>query len=220
MILIICALKSELEFIKNKCEITEEFGYPPFHFYNCCYDSLNFILAKCGLGKVRSASFTQYAIDKFDNLKLIVNFGSSGAIAENVNIGDFFICTKIIEHDFETLKKFKPEFNIKEEIDDYILDKFKIKKGILVSGTQNVDSEEKKSYLSNKYNATIGDWEGSSIIQVAHINNKKCLIFKTVTDFGNENLLEDFKKYNKDVLDKNSLNLLNFLSFYLIQKNN
>ena len=215
MILIVCALKSEVEFIKNKCEIKEEFGYSPFHFYNCSYNnSLNFFLAKCGLGKVRSASFTQYAIDKFNGLELIVNFGSAGAIAKDVSIGDFFLCIKTIEHDFETLRKFKPEFNLKEEIDENILEKFNIKKGILVSGTQNIDSKKKKSYFSNEYNATIGDWEGSSIMQVAHINNKKCFIFKTVTDFGNENLLEDFKKYSKNALDKNSLNLLNFLSFY------
>ncbi len=211
-ILILCALKIELQFLQaNFSEIIEKGEYP-FKFYFSKYKNLKIISAKCGLGKIRSASFTQFAIDNFD-FDLIVNFGSCGQIDENANIGDLIFCTETIEYDFHTVRDFIPRFKVEHNILDEYFDKFNIKKGILLSATQNVDSKEKKKYLKETFNGTVGDWEGAAISQVSTLNKKKFFIFKTVTDRGDENLLDDYKKSFEEVLEINSKKMLDFLSF-------
>ncbi|GEM_PF-5736527 len=211
MFLIVSALKSELQFILNHCEQEEVIGQAPFSFTKCKFNNFRFILGKCGLGKVRPASFIQYSICKFDKLNIIVNFGSAGLLDKDGKIGDIYLCTKTVEHDFYTTRKFIPQFESNVDIASDLLEKFNIKKGVLVSGTQNVDSQDKRNYLIKQYNASLADWEGSSIMQVAKLNNVKCIVLKSITDYGNENILSDFEKYHKDVLDKNSLKLLKFL---------
>jgi len=215
-ILILCALKVELQFLQaNFSELKKEGKYP-FQFFFSKYKNLDIISAKCGLGKIRSASFTQYAIDHYD-FDLIVNFGSCGQIDKNVKIGDLIFCTETIEYDFHTVRDFIPRFKVEHNIPDYIFKKFNIKKGILLTATQNVDSKEKKSFLKDKFNGTVGDWEGTAIAQVANLNKKKFFIFKTVTDRGEENLIEDYKNCFNEVMEKNSKILLDFLSFLNLQ---
>ena len=211
-ILILCALNVELQFLQANFSELKKKGEYPFQFFYSKYKDLYIISAKCGLGKIRSASFTQYAIDN-NNFDLIVNFGSCGQIDDNVKIGDLIFCTETVEYDFQTVRDFIPRFKVEHNIPDYIFEKFNIKKGVLLTATQNVDSKEKKSFLKDKFNGTVGDWEGAAIAQVAHLNKKKFLIFKSVTDRGEENLIEDYKNSFNDVMEKNSKILLDFLSF-------
>ena len=211
-ILILCALKVELQFLQANFSKIIEKGEYPFKFFFSDYKNLKIISAKCGLGKIRSASFTQYAIDNLD-FDLIVNFGSCGQIDENVTIGDLIFCTETIEYDFYTVRDFIPRFKVNHNIPEEYFDKFCIKKGILLTATQNIDSKAKKQYLKNTFNGTVGDWEGAAISQVSTLNKKKFFIFKTITDRGEENLIDDYKKSFEEVLEKNSKKMLDFLSF-------
>ena len=209
-ILILCALNEELKILNSCLNVKSIVGEYPFKFYHGKFKNLELITAKCGLGKVRTASFTQYCIDNFD-FDFLINFGSCGKIDDSLKIGDLIFCTKAIEYDFISLRNFVPEFDCEFEVPDNILEKYRIKKGILLTATQNVDSLEKKLFLKKKYNGDIADWEGSAFAQVCKINKKKFLIFKTVTDEGNENLLDDYRKYFKESIYNSSIKLLNVL---------
>jgi len=210
-IIVLCALNEELKILNSNLEILKTEGEYPFKFYYGKYKNLEVITAKCGLGKIRSASFTQFCIDNF-KFDLIVNFGSCGCINDELKIGDLIYCVKTIEYDFLTLRNFFPEFECNFKISDELLEKYNIKKGILLTATQNVDSVEKKRVLREKFSGDIADWEGASISQVCTINKKQFLIFKTVTDRGDENILNDYKKNFKFFLNKNSSILLSLLS--------
>ena len=212
MILVVSALNTEVDYIKKHCILKESFGKKPFTFFKCSFNNVDFLVAKSGLGKVRSASFVQYAIDNINDVELVVNFGSAGAVSEEAKIGDTYFCIKAVEYDFFTTRNFKPEFEIelKDDIKN-ILKKLDIKIGVVVSATQNVDSIEKKKMLFNKYGATVGDWEASAIVQVCKLNKVNSYIFKAVTDLGNENILNDYKINYKSVLENSGLKVLKFI---------
>ncbi len=208
-IIILTALKSELHFLlENLSNIKKE-----KYFYFATYKNLNIIAAKCGLGKIKSAAFTQHCIDKFQQRKIIINFGSCGQIDELVSIGDLIYCNKTIEYDFFTLRDFLPTVKINNNIDKSYFQKFGIKQGTLLTATQNVDSTEKKNMLKTKYKGTVGDWEGAAIAQICDLNRVKVMLFKSVTDKGDENIVNDFKLSFENVMKKNSLILLDFLYF-------
>jgi adenosylhomocysteine nucleosidase len=206
-VLILCALRTELNFVLSHLSNVKKTD----KFYYAKYNGINIITAKSGFGKIRSAAFTQYAIDNIDNLDLIVNFGCCGLVDDNLDIGDIVLCYKTIEYDFHTLRDFIPEVNIEYNIDESIIERFNLKKGILLTATQNVDSKDKKISLHKKFNGTVADWEGAAVAQIAKLNNKNVMILKCVTDRGDENLLNDFKEQFDTVMEKASSLLLELL---------
>jgi len=208
-ILILCALKSELKHVLNNLSIKKK----EENFYFANFEGINIIAAKSGLGKIRSAAFTQYCIDKTENLQLIVNFGSCGAIDENIDLGDMIFCNKTVEYDFISLRNFFPCFHIQNDFPDEFLHDFKFKKGTLLTATRNVDSKEKKNFLNEKFRGTVADWEGAAIAQIAILNKKRTMIFKCVTDRGDENILTDFNNVFDKVMNDSSKKMLRFLSF-------
>jgi nucleoside phosphorylase len=216
MILIISALNVEVNFIKKHCNVSKIIGEKPFEYFKCNFKNLEFFVAKSGLGKIRTASFLQYSIDNFKEIALIINFGSAGAVSDDAEVGDLYFCTKAIEYDFYTTRDFKPQFEVEVPIPcNNILQKLNIKKGIIISGTQNIDSKNKKENLLKKYNASIGDWEASAVMQVSALNKKKCFVFKAVTDKGDENIFNDYKKNYQKVLGDSSLKVLQFIEKYV-----
>ncbi len=215
-ILILCALNQELKILNSNFENIKTIGEYPYKFFQTNYKDIDIITAKCGLGKIRSAGFTQYCIDNL-NFDLLINFGSCGQVDENVSPGDIVFCEKIIEYDFYTLRDFVPEFSVHHNIPDNIFKDFQIKKGILLTATQNVDSVEKKIFLKKKYNGTVADWEGAAVAQICSLNKKRFFIFKVITDRGDENLLEDYKKFFDKIINEKSKKFLDFLSFLNLQ---
>ena len=52
-----------------------------------------------GYAKIRTAASTQFLIDHFQ-CDLIIHFGSAGALAGDIKIGDFILGKEILEHDY------------------------------------------------------------------------------------------------------------------------
>ena len=65
-IVIITAMKEELEAIKNKFEKVEEKQLKDLTFFEGQANGKEYILVKCGVGKVNAARVTQILIDNFD----------------------------------------------------------------------------------------------------------------------------------------------------------
>jgi adenosylhomocysteine nucleosidase len=57
-------------------------------------------LTRCDPGKVNAAIATQQMIDLF-SVDAIFNMGSSGALAPELEVGDFVVASEFIQHDFD-----------------------------------------------------------------------------------------------------------------------
>lgn len=59
-----------------------------------------YILVKCGVGKVNAARVTQILIDNFD-IEYIINIGIAGSLNDELEIGDIVIGKNLVQHDFD-----------------------------------------------------------------------------------------------------------------------
>ncbi len=93
-ILIQGALQSELDYLLNTLEIkntAEEAGYI---FYECLYNGYPVIISKTKMGEVSAAIATVLAIKKYSPV-FIINQGTAGAFAMNMNVGDIVVGERI-----------------------------------------------------------------------------------------------------------------------------
>ena len=156
------------------------------------------VVVTSGVGKVNAASCAQILITHFGVQKLI-NTGVSGAIHEDLDVGDIVISTDCIEHDFD-VTAFGYKFGVIPSFGDSafianqaliesayeagkaeVLD-HKIFKGRVVSGDQFVSSGERKAFLKETFDAVTTEMEGAAIAHVAVMNQIPFVVIRSISD--------------------------------------
>ena len=97
---IIGAMEEEITLVKelmNDITVSEIAGLT---FYMGRINDTDLVVVRSGIGKVNAAMCTQILIERFE-VKAIINIGVAGAIADDLEIGDIVLSTKLIEHDFD-----------------------------------------------------------------------------------------------------------------------
>ena len=148
-----------------------------------------------GWGKVAAAGSTQYAISRW-HPKLVVNLGTCGGFAGEIERGDIILADRTLIYDiFEQMGD--PVEHIRHyqtDIDNsWISQPFplKVTNTLLVSGDRDLVCDE-IAELKAKYNAIAGDWESGAISWVAARNHTQCLILRGVTDLVSEKFGEAY----------------------------
>lgn len=149
-----------------------------------------------GCGKIKTASATQYLIDKFPS-DFYINFGTSGAISPKLEIGDVVVATHIIEHDVK--EKFPnevppPIYTVNKDIIKKLhVINLNLKFGPIVSGDEDIVTIKRRKALYNKHNCLTVDWESASFALTCQLNNVPYLVFRTVSDFAYEHTTKEYK---------------------------
>lgn len=167
------------------------------------------ILAETGQGKVNAAAAAQYMIDRL-NILLLICFGSAGAVASHLAIGDVVVANRVVPHDngWYTQDTFQHLGIYNGAIPDgrhYRRDwpgsasliriaqaaansitwpnsPPQIFTGTLASGDQVVASAEKKQWLLTTFNALAVDMESAAVAQIASLNDVPWLAIRAVSD--------------------------------------
>ncbi len=142
----------------------------------------------------------------------IVNFGTAGAISPDVNIGDVVVASATAEYtqpppDSSLLSVADQVLSVAKQVDGIIT-------GPIVSADQNIESEELKQNLFAHYQAICGDWESAVIMRVCKEYKILAVAFRVISDFGNENLVTDFKQYHRRVLANGAILLSQYLRLW------
>lgn len=174
-----------------------------------CTDGI--VILTSGMGKVRAAAETQFAIDRF-NPRYIVNFGTAGGVNPERNIGDIVIGEKYVEYDFQMFGDktpfLTPDLGMIEtarKLPEALI-------GVVATADQNGDTPMKKSALWDKYKAECCDWEGAAVVKTAVLNRVPALVFRSISDVGCDDVYSEFKKNYKLVLKKSAPVFWNFVS--------
>ena len=222
-IVIIAAMDEELEAIQNKFENIEEKKLKDLVYYEGQANGKEYVLTKCGVGKVNSARVTQMLIDNFD-IEYIMNVGIAGSLNDELEIGDIVIGKKLVQHDFDITafdheKGYIPNVGVYIESDSYLVNLAKssevknIKVGNIASGDIFCTLESMSNKINFKFNALAVEMEGASVAQVCHLCKVPFLVIRSISDIpGNNNvvsyeefLIESSKKVAKlmnDILIK------------------
>ena len=217
---IIAAEDKEMQAIKEIMENIEEIKIYNLSIYKGTINNKNYLLTKCGIGKVNAARTTQILIDKF-NIDHIINLGSAGALNDKLKIGDIVVGEKLIQHDFDVTpfgyeKGYIPGTGMVFESGKTLIDKCKevkiddvnIVSGTIASGDIFLNNVQMKEKIKSKFNADCAEMEGASVAQVCNLNNIPFVVIRSISDIPNGNNEMDFEKY----LDFASKNCAKFIA--------
>lgn len=205
-IVIITAMKEELEAIKNKFEKVEEKQLKDLTFFEGQANGKEYILVKCGVGKVNAARVTQILIDNFD-IEYIINIGIAGSLNDELEIGDIVIGKNLVQHDFDitafghekgyitdTERVFQSNENLIKKYSKKNSD-YNIIIGTIASGDIFCNQVAMKEKIRSKFGADCVEMEGAAIAQVATLNKIPFIVIRSISDKPNGRNHIDIEKF-------------------------
>jgi len=175
------------------------------------------IAIQAGAGKIGCASATQLIIDKFES-DFIFDVGAAGSLSEKLSINDIVCAEYSFEYDVcldDDLTKMTDDLKMNTVLNKVfskeVLKEFSnwakenmgsiIKFGNIASGEKDVNSKELRQELYEKLNAIACNWETSSVLKTAQLNEIKSLSFRVITDNADEDMNVDYEANNIKALE-------------------
>jgi adenosylhomocysteine nucleosidase len=160
----------------------------PFMVYGC--DEIILIIS--GIGKANASMATAYICSKFDP-EWVLNLGAAGATQASRELGDIYHIEKVIEPDRPHPGSGTPYVQTPDVLPGF-------QKAILATQDKAVDDIETFQRIAPL--ADLVDMEGASVVQASRRFEKRCLLFKFVSDTpvhaGKEELIiEHIKLYSE-----------------------
>lgn len=209
-IAIITATNQEFFAIKDKFDKVEENTFKDLLYYDGKLNGKEYIVIKCGIGKVNAARVTQMIIDKFE-IDYIINVGVAGSLNDNLEIGDIVIGKDLVQHDFDTTafgdakgyitgigKIFNSNETLVEKYRNYILENnqdYKAIVGTIASGDIFCTEKSMKDKIRNKFGADCVEMEGAAIAQVCTLNQIPFIVIRSISDKPNGNNQMDYNEF-------------------------
>ena len=197
---IIVAELQELMAIKDLMDDVDEVSLYDLKIFKGIINNKDYLLVRCGIGKVNSARTTQILTDNFD-LEYVINLGSAGSLSDKLNIGDIVIGEKLVQHDFDvtafgrekgyipdTGKFFESDANLLNKCQNINIPNIRIHIATIASGDIFCTDISMKEKIHHKFNA---------IAQVCHLNCVPFIVIRSISDTPNGNNQVDFNEYLK-----------------------
>lgn len=195
---IIGAMDIETEKLKSQMNVVGIREIAGMSYFSGTLEAQSVVVVTCGVGKVNAATCTQILISEF-KVDAVINTGVSGAIHNDLNVGDIVISTDCMEHDFDCTgfgysygviprmqeSVFKADENLVAAAyeacatSDIGVNFFK---GRIVSGDQFVSSAERKAFIEEHFNAHTTEMEGASIAHVCYLSQLPFVIIRSMSD--------------------------------------
>ena len=100
LVAIIGAMEEEVALIKGWMTELETQSIAGCEFYQGKLDGTDVVLLQSGIGKVNAAVSTTLLLSKFAPSK-VINIGSAGGYAQDLNVGDVVISDQVCHHDVD-----------------------------------------------------------------------------------------------------------------------
>lgn len=217
---IIVATPEEMKELKSIMEEIQEIKIFNLDFYKGKINSKNYVLVKCGVGKVNASRTTQILIDNF-NIESIINVGVAGGLSNNINIGDIVIGEKLVQHDFditafgyekgyisETGRFFESDKRLVEKCEKIEIENIQIIIGTIASGDVFCTDIKMKEEIRTKFNGDCVEMEGAAIAQTAYLCDIPFVVIRAISDIPNGNNQIDYDQF----VEKAAKNCAEFIS--------
>ena len=228
-VVIIFAMREELEALKEYLVLEKEYNIFELTFYEGKINEVECVLVQSGVGKVNAARTTQILID---NIKVdyIFNIGVAGGVDDSLSVGDIVLGEKLVQHDFDITafnheKGYIPSVGVYIDTDTYLLtladsvlkklEDISFKRGVIASGDIFCTELKMSQKINTKFNALCVEMEGASIAQVCYLSHIPFLIIRSISDVpNNDNVItyEEFLKTSCKVVARAMEKLLKELS--------
>ncbi|MGN0902342.1 MAG: 5'-methylthioadenosine/adenosylhomocysteine nucleosidase [Succinivibrio sp.] len=221
---VICAMDEETEYFLSKIDSYTTKKVGQIIYYECEFEGHEIIIARSGIGKAKAAAVTALLISGYQ-VNYIINSGIAGSIDKTLHIGDIVLSTAAAYHDADfTVFDYKmgqmpgepakfnasPELIAKAEIAGSTIPEIKdhLKKGLVVSGDQFINTPEKKALvIEHQPEAMVTECEGAPIAQIASNFGVPFIMIRSVSDSSDENETDTYE-FNVKQSSENSAKLV------------
>ncbi len=167
------------------------------------------VIAVSGEGKVNAAMCAQAMIMEF-HPDIIINSGVAGGLAEGLKITDAVVADAVVQHDMDMSPLgFKQGYicgidgieivcdtSAKELLTQCVKDcNINCVCGIIASGDQFINSNEKKAWLIDTFGAAACEMEGGAIGHVCNLNDTPFAVLRTISDGGDDDSHMSFPEF-------------------------
>ncbi len=211
---IIGAMDVEIEEIAANLSNTDYKQQNSFEIVTGNLGKYKIVLSKSGVGKVASATTTQFIIDKYKPI-YIINIGIAGSLSPELKAGDTLIGEKMVQHDFDVTAFGNPKGYIDNGIepnkptifysDKKLIDKFlannTLKHGTIATGDIFVTDKKLKNNINKEFSANAIDMESAAIAQTAQRNNVPVIVLRTISD-GLDGTTDEYKQNKQNIAKK------------------
>lgn len=158
------------------------------------------LIALGGHGKAQFAVQTQYLIDHFPSVELVVCAGAAGSLHPELSAGDVVVGTETVEHDYRLhfATRPPPRFPAHAPTLQRLLvaaeevSGFRVAFGTIASGDEDVVTSERAAAIHAQTDALCVAWEGSGAARAAAFSGLGSIEVRAITDRANKEAPNDF----------------------------
>ena len=175
-------------------------------------------LAQGGLGKAQFAVQTQHLLDAYPDWDVVVCAGASGGLTDSVSVGDVFVATNTVEHDFNN--KFGPRITPRFDgapIHITVLrqasipaNAFQVHFGTIASGDEDVIELTRRQVLQESFGALVVGWEGAGGARACACN-VPFIEIRGITDAANHRASSEFATNLELAMNNIAVLIINWL---------
>lgn len=207
---IIGAMEEEVTFLRQQLEAREDLELAGYQFHSGRLAGQQVVLLKSGIGKVNAAIGTTILLERFAP-DCIVNTGSAGGFAQELEIGDVVISSEVRQHDFDLTvfgyepgqvpqmpPAFTPDPTLVAIAEHSIakVEGVKTVKGLIATGDAFMNCPDKVAETRAKFPAMLAvEMEAGAIAQTCFRFGVPFIIFRALSDIAGKESSLSFQEF-------------------------
>jgi len=214
---IIGAMEEEVAKLKAEMTRVTETKKAGMNFLKGKLFDKDVVVVRSGIGKVNAAICTQILVDDF-KIDRVINTGVAGGLHSELEVGDIVISSDALYHDFDVTgfgykegviprmetSTFTADMELATKAKDIcnkVNPDIKCFIGRVVSGDEFVSTNEKKTWLVDKFNGYCTEMEGCGIAHAAYLNNIPFIIVRAISDKADGSAKVDYSEFEMKAIE-------------------
>jgi len=207
-IAILGAMQEEVEPLLAYFKNIKEIKLAGNIYYLADYKNHQLVIAYSKIGKVFASLSATMMLEHF-GAEILLFSGVAGGINKNLKIGDLIYATKLAQHDLDITAfghpfGYVPEGKVFVETDNKLNQiakdvadelSLKLQGGVIATGDQFVNSNERKEWIEKTFNADALEMEGASVAVVCDSMNIPFFVLRAISDEADGNADFDFDTF-------------------------
>ncbi|QAS54110.1 5'-methylthioadenosine/S-adenosylhomocysteine nucleosidase [Halobacillus litoralis] len=206
---IIGAMDEEIERLKSEMNVTAESEVAGSLFIEGDLLGKKVVLLKSGIGKVNAAMSTTILHERYD-IESVINTGSAGGFAKDLEVGDVVISSYVTHHDVD-VTAFQYEYGQVPGMPAmYPADESLIQKameavkgtdttaarGLIATGDSFMQEQTKVDFVRGKFPKMIAaEMEAAAIAQVCHKYGTPFVVIRALSDIAGKESSISFEQF-------------------------
>ncbi|MGN1400850.1 MAG: 5'-methylthioadenosine/S-adenosylhomocysteine nucleosidase [Bacillus sp. (in: firmicutes)] len=225
-IAIIGAMEEEVEILRGVMQDISQEIIAGCEYNIGTLEGANVILLKSGIGKVNAAMSTAVLLEKF-NPDVIINTGSAGGSASELQVGDIVLSTEVVHHDVDVTAfgyaygqvpkmppTFKADGRLIEIAEEAIAEvaTVGVGKGLIATGDSFMNDPERVKDVQSRFpGLQATEMEAAAIAQVAYQFNVPFVVIRALSDIAGKESNVSFNQFLETAAVNSSQMVINMV---------